>query len=215
MLKADRTVSEIIFAFPIIVMVLLLYWLLRKKYHKKIIPDYKSARKSARLNETVRLLLLFWLVGVVSLTVFKTGFWGNLWYTFIFRTIPPPAPPSQLHWDIYPDILSFALNGFKITSLELNEFINNMLLNIALFVPLGLLLPLVWGKANFAKTVLVGLGFTLMVEIIQPFVRRNGDIDDVIFNTLGTVVGYLLYLLIKNLFPKFAAKCKVTVKEAS
>lgn len=213
--RTGSTVSEIIFAFPIIVSAVLIYWFVRRKNFKKRIPDYKQALKKARLNEIVRLLFVFWAAGVVSLTVFQSGFWGNFWYTFVFRTIPAPAPPNRLHWDLVPDFLNYALNGFKISADDLDYFITNTLLNIALFVPLGLLLPFVWKKANPAKTVLVGFICTLVIEAVQPFARRNGDIDDVIFNTFGVLIGYLLYLLIKKLFPKFTANSKITVKEAA
>lgn len=77
--------------------------------------------------------------------------------------------------------------------------------NILLFVPLGFLLPLLWEKyENFGLTLLCGVSFSLSVEISQIFTLRATDIDDLIMNTLGTVVGYLIFILIKKLFPKIS-----------
>lgn len=36
---------------------------------------------------------------------------------------------------------------------------------------------------------------TLFVEIIQMFIGRSTDIDDVILNTLGIIIGYGIFLL--------------------
>lgn len=49
---------------------------------------------------------------------------------------------------------------------------------------------------NFLQVVLMGAMISVSIEALQ-FVLNTGvtDIDDVIFNTLGAVVGYLLYFL--------------------
>lgn len=69
-------------------------------------------------------------------------------------------------------------------------------LNILLFLPFGFLLPFIWShlcKLNYV--VLSGLSFSLLIEISQLFNNRQTDIDDVILNTLGTVIGFILFRL--------------------
>ncbi|MDR2977591.1 MAG: VanZ family protein [Streptococcaceae bacterium] len=66
-------------------------------------------------------------------------------------------------------------------------------LNIVLFVPLGVLLGLFWTKKGYLLyTFMYGLGFSLLIECSQLLNHRAADIDDLILNTLGAVVGYLV-----------------------
>lgn len=85
-------------------------------------------------------------------------------------------------------------------------FIVNVLGNIFMFSPLGFCLPLLWYRwQNILKTVLAGALFSLSVECIQLFIGRSVDIDDLLLNTLGALVGYLGYWLFVHLVPKAKA----------
>lgn len=68
----------------------------------------------------------------------------------------------------------------------------NLLGNFALFIPMGMLLPCISGKFNrFWKVTLCILGMVLLVEIAQGVLRVGSiDIDDVIFNVSGAMIGY-------------------------
>ena len=77
----------------------------------------------------------------------------------------------------------------------------NMLANIGLFLPFGFLLPFVKKKMNGRKIILGGMLTSLFIEIMQVFVDRSSDVDDLILNTLGTAIGYLGYkIFVKVLF---------------
>ena len=79
-------------------------------------------------------------------------------------------------------------------------------LNVLLFVPLGVLLPFIWPNTNGLKcTVYSGLSFSLLIEISQLFNNRCTDIDDLILNTLGSLIGYLLFMM-------FTHKTKRTIR---
>ena len=68
-------------------------------------------------------------------------------------------------------------------------------LNVAMFVPLGFFLPLLWKKyQNILRTLLFGLGATVTIELMQLLTLRITDINDLITNTLGAFLGYLLFL---------------------
>lgn len=73
----------------------------------------------------------------------------------------------------------------------------NLLANIGLFVPIGLLLPFVY-RVNGRNVCVCGLALSILIEIVQIFIGRSVDIDDVILNVLGTVVGYCLYYFINK-----------------
>ena len=79
--------------------------------------------------------------------------------------------------------------------------IGNSFGNIILFVPIGFLLPAVTGWKKMWKTVVAGISFSLFIEIIQLITLRGCfDVDDVILNCLGTVMGFGLYCVAQKIF---------------
>ena len=79
--------------------------------------------------------------------------------------------------------------------------IEDLLLNIILFIPLGFLLPYIWPKLNFWKTALIALVFSAAIEGMQYFAQLGCcDIDDVINNTIGACMGYGIFRLYSKLF---------------
>ena len=76
-------------------------------------------------------------------------------------------------------------------------------LNIIMLMPLGILVPLIWPQARSLKAVLgCGFLFSVLIECSQLLNRRNSAVDDLLMNTLGAVMGYLLYLLFARIFSK-------------
>lgn len=88
-------------------------------------------------------------------------------------------------------------------------FFQNLLCNIIIFIPYGLLLPfLLEDKKNiFRKTILSGIIVILCIEIFQ-YASALGhlDIDDLIMNTISILIGYGLYILTKRLWKKIEEK---------
>ncbi|WP_459500543.1 VanZ family protein [Bacillus sp. C1] len=75
-----------------------------------------------------------------------------------------------------------------------SEGITTYVLNILLFMPLGFLLPTIWPQFRTMKnTVYAGFFFSLAIELSQLPNNRITDIDDLFMNTLGAIIGYLLY----------------------
>lgn len=83
----------------------------------------------------------------------------------------------------------------------------NVLLNIALFVPLGFLLPLL--SKPFRKWyAALGAGFSvsLLIELSQFFTGRGMcDVDDLFTNTLGAMLGWCAAMLVLALHQKSRA----------
>lgn len=77
----------------------------------------------------------------------------------------------------------------------------SFILNIVLFVPLGFLCPILSRTYQSAKAdILSGFFLSLFIEISQLFtLYRATDINDLITNILGAVVGYLCFNLIVKL----------------
>lgn len=81
------------------------------------------------------------------------------------------------------------------------EMLINVIGNTAMFIPLGIVWPSVFKKLDTHKKVIAaGVGYSLCIEILQlPFYDRVTDIDDLILNSLGYLIGYGLYLLVKTI----------------
>lgn len=84
------------------------------------------------------------------------------------------------------------------------EAILNLAGNTLMFLPVGIVFPIVYKNLDTHKKVIAaGVGFSLAIEILQlPFYDRVSDIDDLLLNSLGFVIGYLLYLLVKSMKKK-------------
>lgn len=68
------------------------------------------------------------------------------------------------------------------------------LLNVVMFIPLGFLVPLMWKRmGKFWDIVLAGFSLSILIELSQLLCLRGTDVDDLILNTLGAVVGFFLY----------------------
>jgi len=89
-----------------------------------------------------------------------------------------------------------------------NYSLTNFFGNIGFFIPLGFFIPFLSKKiASAWKVILMGCGFSLFIEICQLFMpTRGSDIDDIILNTLGTALGYLLFWVFARLLPKFVER---------
>ena len=88
----------------------------------------------------------------------------------------------------------------------IREALLNLIGNTAMFIPLGVVWPAVFKKLNaHTKVIAAGFGMSLTIEVLQlPFFGRSTDIDDLILNTLGFLLGYGIYLLVKRLGRKRA-----------
>ena len=75
----------------------------------------------------------------------------------------------------------------------------NLIGNITMFIPLGIVWPSVFRELNTpVKVIAAGMGYSLLIEAMQlVFYTRVTDIDDLILNTLGYVIGYGIYLLVR------------------
>ena len=80
-------------------------------------------------------------------------------------------------------------------SIPIMNPIRNIIGNILLFIPLGFLIPIINPNLNkIVKIILIGFCLSLSIEIIQIFTMGNVcDIDDVIFNTIGALIGIVIY----------------------
>ncbi len=85
---------------------------------------------------------------------------------------------------------------------RLNSF-ENLAGNILAFVPFGMMLPLIGTNLRrFAIVFFNGIVFVLGIEVFQLISAFGAfDVDDVILNCLGIVLGYVIYAVSRGFFP--------------
>lgn len=81
-----------------------------------------------------------------------------------------------------------------------DELIAENVMNVVAFMPIGLLIGTqISHKVQKGWLVAIGVGFLISVsiEILQLVLKRGFvELDDVMHNTIGCIIGYLLFLLI-------------------
>jgi glycopeptide antibiotics resistance protein len=146
-------------------------------------PSERVPDRATRVRESVR----SWLPRAIF--VMYAAF--VLWITLgLFRS-PEPG------WNLQPlrSILHALREGSR------HEVIVNLIGNVAAFVPLGFLYPLLRPQScSFAGSIVFCFCFSSFIEIAQYGLgERVADVDDVILNTLGGVVGVVLNCVSRRL----------------
>ncbi|WP_262002266.1 VanZ family protein [Microbacterium sp. Mcb102] len=96
-------------------------------------------------------------------------------------------------------------DGPRPLSLYLVPFVDygfeDALINVAVFVPLGVLVPLLTARASWWKVLAIVAGASLAIELTQMAASRLAlsghlaDINDWLTNILGGIIGYGLFVL--------------------
>lgn len=120
-----------------------------------------------------------------ALGVFVAGIAANTVFPVFLRAPAHPAP-----WWSGVVLAPFA-----------DYEIEDALTNVIVFVPLGILIPLLLRRPRWWRVVITVVGTSLAIELTQLAVQdlagggHVADVNDLIFNTLGGVIGYGLLLL--------------------
>ncbi len=79
------------------------------------------------------------------------------------------------------------------------DLLLNTIGNAAMFVPTGIILPVVYRRLDtFGKVLAAGAGISLCIELLQlPFSVRTSDVDDLLLNLLGVIAGYGIYTVLR------------------
>lgn len=149
-------------------------------------------KRDVDLHREMQLMLVYiCIIGIVRLTFFS---WtdSRLNAQTLVCTLPNVYP---LQINLLPFVYMFDYPNIY------GMFVN-VVGNIVMFIPLGMVWPSVYKELDKPwKVILAGFGITLSIEILQlPFYGRISDIDDLILNLLGFVIGYWMYNTTKIVF---------------
>jgi glycopeptide antibiotics resistance protein len=107
--------------------------------------------------------------------------------------------PIFIHVGTWPDYgprpLPLYLEPFRDYGLD------DALINVAVFVPLGVLIPLLVIRPTWWRVLAIVAGTSLAIELVQMATSRLAfgghlaDINDWMTNTLGGIIGYGLFVL--------------------
>ena len=151
-------------------------------------------------HEVWLLAFAVYLVGLASLTVLPIVRWqeGGLSFELYGR-----GNLNLIPFRIFSDSLRMASQG------DTTYFLINFLGNIATFLPIGFFPMLLFSRMTVKKAGLIGFCVSLFIEVCQIFIQRGCDVDDLLLNTLGALLGALLYRILSLKWKAAFDRCKV------
>ncbi len=87
-----------------------------------------------------------------------------------------------------------------------HNFYLNVIGNIVIFIPFGYYVSSYIKASKVSHILIVSVITSVVVEFVQKYIGRSFDIDDIILNVTGAIVGFLLFIglsAIKKHLPKF------------
>jgi glycopeptide antibiotics resistance protein len=176
--------KEILFIFvlPIWIIIRLIIFNVNKRKNKRFL-----VKREVSIN-----ILFVYVLCLISITMFpliinfeKSGNWVSVNAIPVMGTVQ----------DLVNITKDENMRGFMI-----GFWLKSIVGNFILLLPLGVMLPILWDKfKSFKKTVLFAFGVTLTIEILQllsSYIGNSGrafDIDDIILNSLGSMLGFAIY----------------------
>lgn len=152
----------------------------------------RSHRSTTVYHETGLWFFLLFMAGLASITIIPRSADGGL--------IGFVGMKGFLRINLVP--FRIVVDSWK--ALAAGDWIYpviNIAGNIVMFMPAGFFTALLWNGESLKKAALAGFFFSLTVELCQLPQARGTDIDDLWLNTLGAVLGYGAFCLIKRFRP--------------
>lgn len=136
---------------------------------------------------------------VIWLTIFITYITLLIYFLFFSDTFGRQVAYNEYRYNLVPfaEIKRFYT---KVRDTNYLMFFINIIGNVVLFVPFGFLFSLIYSKGGQKQrktllvTLLVSILLCLLIELLQ-LVTKVGvfDVDDIIMNTTGTLIGYIVF----------------------
>jgi glycopeptide antibiotics resistance protein len=132
----------------------------------------------------------------------------TVFYIYIAMVLYVTIMPFELSITINTDSLAQLIHTTPFEDLRLNRTgaLRECMLNVVMTMPFGFLLPWMKNKRNVIAVGLFTLLFSACIETIQlyyclqgAFHSRSCDVTDLITNTIGGILGYLVYRFVKKL----------------
>ena len=115
----------------------------------------------------------------------------------LLLTLSPVYPaPGQV---VEPNFVPLRTIGIYLANLDSGFWLRNLVGNLVLLLPLGLVGPIVFpGLNRWWRVLLAAIGISLAIEVAQLWVPdRSADVDDLLLNVLGAMLGYALFSVLR------------------
>lgn len=152
------------------------------------LPIYLLKKRKYGKRPFLRHLAIYTFIGVVL----------SILYATIFIGMDITFHPEYRFLNLTPFI--WVKETYEMGAARMVE---QLLMNIVMLIPLGFILPIVFPSLRkWWKTGFYVMTFVLCIEVFQYFMGRSADIDDLIMNTLGGLIGYAMMKLCNRCFGK-------------
>lgn len=131
---------------------------------------------------------------IISITIFVIYIIALCYFLFFAESMGRTTRGDEYHYNLKPFFeMKRIWRGRYI--LGMKYVILNFVGNVVAFIPFGYFIPkIAKKKIGLFYTVLFSFEFSLVVELTQLITRTGSfDVDDLILNTLGGLIGYILY----------------------
>ncbi len=129
-------------------------------------------------RQLVRFLFACYLAGLLSLTLIPQNLLGEIWHRIFYGTAGA--------WDA-ERFLRFG--GINLIPDFFVRFRSESFMNIVLFLPFGVLEALRRPALPWKTVTARGFALSFCIEVLQPFLGRSFDTNDLLLNTLGAALG--------------------------
>lgn len=192
----NSVINQFIQVIPITLLVGILYIIFRFLKLKKNNSDINYKR------EILYLIFICYIVGLFNLVLVPINFWNIIWYNIFYNFNENPfAGIFDFSYNFIPTIYKIIIGEYTLDSWGKAMIVGNFLM----FIPMGILLSLCLENVNKKNIFKYAVLIPLAIEVLQLVVGRSFDIDDLVMNFFGIVIGYYLVKLIKKL--KIFNKC--------
>ena len=108
-----------------------------------------------------------------------------LYLSMVYRIVGLPGAVF-VHWSPKINWIPFRDFGDRMYLFQTS-------MNVVMVVPLGIFLPMLWPRyRSLSRIIPAGALSSVLIELLQMFSNRVTDVDDLIMNTLGAVIGFFL-----------------------
>lgn len=120
-------------------------------------------------------------------------------YFMFFAEMFGRTPSDEYRYNLMPfkEIIRFIKYS---STLGIRTVMINLVGNVVVFIPFGMaLVSISRRKLGFFAVTLYSASLSISIELIQHLTRVGScDVDDIILNTIGGMIGYLLYIIIRG-----------------
>lgn len=143
-------------------------------------------------------VLLFWTKNSYSLFIRQSSLCMLMGYYFLVlcATVFFREETFERRCDLYP---------FWSYTILYNRLLAQLIMNVLMFIPIGFFAGGALKKMNIWNAFVFGLGLSLFIELTQLITTRGVfNVDDIIHNVLGCIIGFSFFVLCYKLIKRFA-----------